>query len=442
MGRTIRPSGRRTSGGELDNIYETLPRGWKNNFTNGETNITNIDNQLLQLTLPIGWISSNGVVDSNTCTVEAEKLDGFTEKQIHTSNECTEAVTTSSTAGEDHASTTETGKVPTCREIDPKIKEGFKFKKKGKFSKREENEIKRTHRSLGAWLATTKKGREAQENMDEEVAQSKEMLEKEKKLEKVKRRKLEWMNRAMCRSITMDVVLEVARMAEMVHCVTMVQEMVNMAWLELETRRLVEAFIEADERVQLEAEKRIRTLLLENKSLVRESKLEAARRKKEKFISANIGKSITLELVEKAVVASEESHCADMVLELMNLAWLEVETSRMKVSMDTEIVPFKPDSTMEDVEMNRDEVMLDAFHDVQPEDSSIPFKNSRGEKRNWENSFQNIHQNSNSKSTISKATISGIGVWVGGPMVTRKRKLTDKEDRNTKRRRGWCPINN
>ena len=130
---------------------------------------------------------------------------------------------------------------------------------------------------MGAWLATSKKEREAQENMDEEVAQSKEMLEKEEKLEKVERRKLEWMNRVMCRSITMDVVMEAARMAEMVHCVTMVQEMVNMAWLELETRRLVKDFIEADERVQLEAEKRIRTLILENKSLVRESKLKAAR---------------------------------------------------------------------------------------------------------------------------------------------------------------------
>ena len=63
-----------------------------------------------------------------------------------------------------------------------------------------------------------------------------------------------------------------------------------------------------------------------------------------------------MELVEKAVVASEESHCADMVLELMNLAWLEVEMSRMKVNMDTEIFPFEPDSTMKDVEMDRDKV--------------------------------------------------------------------------------------
>ena len=41
------------------------------------------------------------------------------------------------------------------------------------------------------------------------------------------------------------------------------------------------------------------------------------------------------------MVASEESHFADMVLELMNMVWLEVETSRMKVNMDTEIVPFE-----------------------------------------------------------------------------------------------------
>ena len=37
-----------------------------------------------------------------------------------------------------YASTLETGevdRVPTCREIDPKIMEGFKFKKKGKLSK-------------------------------------------------------------------------------------------------------------------------------------------------------------------------------------------------------------------------------------------------------------------------------------------------------------------
>ena len=149
---------------------------------------------------------------------------------------------------------------------------------------------------------------ERHEVEDEDASKAKELLIREENLEIVRMKKLKWVNIAMSRSVVMDAIGEAVRRSEVAHCGVLVQEMMGRAWLELETRRLVGEFMEADTEVQREVGRRIR-----------EAKLETARRKKEACIARNIIKCITLELMDKAVVLSEESHCSDMVWEM---AWL------------------------------------------------------------------------------------------------------------------------
>ena len=151
----------------------------------------------------------------------------------------------------------------------------------------------------------------------------------------------------------MELVGEATRRAEMAHCGYVVQEMVDMAWLETETRRLVNELMEVDERVQIEVERRVQVIRLENKSLERVEKLEKASRKKKAFITINISKSITMDLVDKAVETSEESHCANIVLEMVEMAWLEVETGRLTVSMETGVDVLKP-GTVVDMDMDQE----------------------------------------------------------------------------------------
>ena len=213
-------------------------------------------------------------------------------------------------------------------------KEIFKFKRRGKLNKKEESELKRSHKSLSTWLTPKAK---VVSNPDDGVARDKEILEKdrENKLEIVRRKKMAWVSTAMSRSIILEIVKEAARRAEMAHCVHLVKGMVSRAWLEIVTRRLVNELMEVDEIVQIEVGIRVKALRLENKSLEREEKLEKARNKKEAFITTNITKTIMLELVDTVVMLSEESHCAQMVLAMVDMACLEVETGKMTIDMKT-----------------------------------------------------------------------------------------------------------
>ena len=136
-------------------------------------------------------------------------------------------------------------------------KEIFKFKRRGKLNKKEESELKRSHKSLSTWLTPKAK---VVSNPDDGVARDKEILEKERenKLEIVRRKKMAWVSTAMSRSIILEIVKEAARRAEMAHCVHLVKGMVSRAWLEIVTRRLVNELMEVDEIVQIEVGIRVK----------------------------------------------------------------------------------------------------------------------------------------------------------------------------------------
>ena len=64
--------------------------------------------------------------------------------------------------------------------------------------------------------------------------------------------------------------------------------------------------------------------------------------------------------MDKGVVLSEESHCSDMVWEMVQLAWLEAETRRMTISPCVEPAKVREEyDRVEDMETGVAEQMLD-----------------------------------------------------------------------------------
>ena len=282
-------------------------------------------------------------------------------------------------------------------------------------------------------------------NRSKSCQRDKEILEKdrENKLEVVRRKKMAWVSTAMSRSIILEIVKEATRRAEMAHCVHLVKGIVSRAWLEILTRRLVNELMEVDEIVQIEVGIRVKALRLENRSLEREEKLEKARNKKEAFITTNITKTIMLELVDTVVMLSEESHCAQMVLAMVDMACLEVETA-MEVDV---LEPGDIYDVLMEVDKNNhneEEVMATDMPVTRRKSARIEeFLNIFDQKPELTNQndhpvdFSSLEEMDNN---LNLSTFKGSrGSSNKSERIGIKRKLSDMGVQESKRWRGWCP---
>ena len=155
-----------------------------------------------------------------------------------------------------------------------KKNEKFKFKKKGKLKDSEMKELKRTNQSLLGWVRKT----EATPNSPAPLPMNKtqeetddmewEELEREEKLERVERKKREWTNIRMCRSIVLDLVGETVSWVKEKPWREVVEEMVDEGWRRLETSRILLMFSNTEPMIKMRVEENILERRAEEQSML------------------------------------------------------------------------------------------------------------------------------------------------------------------------------
>ena len=83
--------------------------------------------------------------------------------------------------------------------------------------------------------------------------------DKEEKLERVKRKQLEWVSSKLCRSVLIEMMNESVEEVENRHVIEMVNSMVVESWKRLEVNRLVKDILNSEDNIKL----RVVTILME-----------------------------------------------------------------------------------------------------------------------------------------------------------------------------------
>ena len=159
-----------------------------------------------------------------------------------------------------------------------------KIKKRGRLEEREMVEIKKTNRSMMSWLVG-KVSKPTQVQLEPEPEEMDwQDRDREEKLARVERKKLEWASTKLSRSVLLDMVNDAVSLVENKHIVRMMSEVVEEAWRRVEVRRLVWDITDCEDEIQQRVEQILSTRRAEEKELAAALVKEEAKQKRLKRI--------------------------------------------------------------------------------------------------------------------------------------------------------------
>ena len=172
----------------------------------------------------------------------------------------------------------------------PQIRKGknppskVKIKKRGRLEEREMVEIKKTNRSMMSWLVG-KVSKPTQVQLEPEPEEMDwQDRDREEKVARVERKKLEWASTKLSRSVLLDMVNDTVSFVENKHLVRMMSEVVDEAWRRVEVRRLVWDITDCEDEIQQRVEQILSTRRAEEKELAAALVKEEAKQKRLKRI--------------------------------------------------------------------------------------------------------------------------------------------------------------
>ena len=223
---------------------------------------------------------------------------------------------------------------------------GFKSKKKGKLKSSEVIELKRTCKSLDGWLktktisappstsptlvSTPPTMNDAQEETDD---MDWEEMVRQEKLDRVGRRKKEWENTRISRSLLLDVLEEAMIFVKTKNMRELMDEIVQEGWKRMETRRVLAIINDCEAGIKARVEAEVFRQMEEEKLL-----LDAMKSEEEKQMRLERIKLLQV-ILKKKMTASK---LRDMIrmMHLMTIEDLEMEVDMVveqaKDMMETE----------------------------------------------------------------------------------------------------------
>ena len=139
-------------------------------------------------------------------------------------------------------------------------KERFKFKKKGKITKKEEEELRRSNFNIKSMFKQQADPRPVKQIEEREEEEEMEVVDREREelLERVRWKKKEWETRSVCRAVLVEMVFKAVDNSEERHCYDMVSKIVDIAWIEIQASRIVTEIWAGDDTIRKEVERRLK----------------------------------------------------------------------------------------------------------------------------------------------------------------------------------------
>ena len=389
---------------------ENLPEGWwsitncKDVDSTEEGNNANTVGGTKQISIPECWLQDHQIVgdddiDNSTTPVEDDS-DVNPEKRV----------------------------VEVVPQMDERkdLPAKFKFKKRGKLDKKEIKELQKTNTSMMSWLVrkgTTPMHVPQLEQEDMEWVDG----DREEKLARVERKKLEWATTRLCRSVLLGTVDDAVTRGENRHLVEMMDSLVEEAWRRIEVERLVREVINSGEEIQA----RVEIILSEKRLEERELRLAMEREEcKQRRLER-------IKVLQKTLMKKYEATKLKQILRMLRMLRLE------DLEMEVDVVERK---AIEMMEVDDEMLGVEPGRGVHESDEMLGVEPGRGvhesdvcggvEYTNYSNT-SNLSSNNQAQTTIFLGGGSKQLTWLSLENLSRKRKREseDYDDKNKRRKR-------
>ena len=177
-----------------------------------------------------------------------------------------------------------------------------------------------------SWMLGKKKTMPRIEIVDEQEDMDWEDRCRDEMLARVERKKLEWANTKMCRSVLMEVVNKTVTEVEIRHVVGLISSVIEESWKRIEVRRLVEEITNSEEEVQQRIESLLSSRRKEKEILLLVLEEVEAKHRRLKRIEM-------IKEVWKRKIAATNLRKMMRMLRAMSLEDLDMEVDRMEMKI-------------------------------------------------------------------------------------------------------------